>query len=784
MVRVILSTIRSRLVWIGVVSVVVAEGVGIAGAVASPPEPTSSGTITTIAGGTGSGPATSVDFQQPCGLAASGGQLYVGEGSSVVQRISESTGWLTTAAGTGVQALLGPPASGSPATQANLSWPCAIAADSAGNLLISQETSVYAAAARSGTFYGVRMLAGRIYVVAPGGAAAMTVDRFGDLITADSEIRIRAARSGTFYGQKMRAGGTYSISGRIDSAASLAVDSAGNILIADEYGYRVLVLPERSGRFYGRRMTVGHLYVVAGSGKPGSSGDGGPAADARLNRPAGVALDKAGNVVIADLMNNALRVVAESTGTFYGQRMRAGRIYAVAGTGADGVTGDGGPARRAELDQPNSVATDRAGNLVIAGGSLDDLVPDDIIRVVAARTGNFYGRRMRAGDIYKVAGTGYHTFGISGNGGRARRAQLGGWHGLALDASGNLILSDAQNDEVRMVAGRTGTFYGHKVTAGHIYAIAGTGTAGFSGDGGSASAARMHFPVGVVLDHDGNLVISDTFNNRVRVLAARSGRFYGRAMTTGDIYTIAGADTGGFSGDGGPATAANVIDPGPLAFDHQRNLLIGDGSGRLRVLAARDGTFYGQVMKRGDIYTVAGGGKRFTDGGPATSQQLALNFSSGIVVDAVGNIAFTDGVSRVFVVAESSGSFYGQPMSAGDVYVVAGTARQGFSGDGGPATSAKLFGPEGITIDPAGNLLLTDQANNRLRVVAASTGTFYGQPMTAGDIDTVAGSGSFGFSGDGGPADHAAFAAPEALVFDSAGDLIVADGIRVRQITY
>jgi hypothetical protein len=783
-VRVILSAIRSRLVWIGIVGVVVAEGVGIAGAVASPPEPASSGTITTIAGGTGSGPATSVDFQQPCGLASSGGQLYVGEGSSVVQRISERTGWLTTAAGTGVQALLGPPASGASATQANFSFPCTIAADSAGNLLISQDTGVYAAAARSGTFYGVHMRAGRIYVVAPGGPAAMTVDRFGDLIMADGEIRILSARSGTFYGQKMKAGGTYSISRRIDSPASLALDSVGNILIADEYGYRVLVLPERSGRFYGRRMTVGHLHVVAGSGKPGSSGDGGPAVDARFNRPVGVALDKAGNVIIADLMNNALRVVAERSGTFYGQRMRAGHIYAAAGTGADGVTGDGGSARRAELDQPNSVVTDRAGNLVIAGGSLDDLVPDDIIRVVAASTGYFYGRHMRAGNIYKVAGTGDHTFGFSGNGGLARRAQLGEWHGLARDASGNLILSDAQNDEVRMVAGRTGTFYGHKVTAGHIYAIAGTGTAGFSGDGGSASAARMHFPLGVVLDPHGNLVISDTFNNRVRVLAARSGRFYGQTMTTGGIYTIAGADTGGFSGDGGPAAAANLNSPGPLAFDHQGNLLIGDASGRLRVLAAGNGTFYRQAMKKGDIYTIAGGGKSFTDGGPATSQQIALNFSSGIVVDAVGNIAFTDGVSRVFVVAESNGTFYGQPMTAGDVYIVAGTARQGFSGDGGPATSAKLFCPAGITTDPAGNLLLTDQVNNRLRVVAASTGTFYGQPMTAGDIYTVAGSGSYGFSGDGGPADHAAFAAPEALIFDSAGDLLVADDIRVRQITY
>jgi sugar lactone lactonase YvrE len=192
---------------------------------------------------------------------------------------------------------------------------------------------------------------------------------------------------------------------------------------------------------------------------------------------------------------------------------------------------------------------------------------------------------------------------------------------------------------------------------------------GFSGDGGPATSAELYFPQGVAVDGAGNLVIADTTNGRIRVVAASTGTFYSQAMTAGHIYTVAGDGTEGFSGDGGPATSAELGLPRSVAVDGAGNLVIADTTnGRIRVVAA------------------------------------------------------------------SIGTFYGQPMTAGDIYTVAGDGTEGFSGDGGPATSAGLHGPDGVAVDGAGNLVIADTFNQRVRVVAGSTGTFYGQPMTAGDI--------------------------------------------------
>ena len=130
-----------------------------------------------------------------------------------------------------------------------------------------------------------------------------------------------------------------------------------------------------------------------------------------------------------------------------------------------------------------------------------------------------------------------------------------------MDHAGNLVIADTGGDRIRVVARRTGTFYGQAMTAGDIYTVAGDGTAGFSGDGGPATSAELHSPEGVAVDAAGNLVIADTGNNRVRVVAASTGTFYGQAMTAGDIYTVAGDGTGGFSGDGGPATGAELDFP-------------------------------------------------------------------------------------------------------------------------------------------------------------------------------------------------------------------------------
>src|SRR6266568_6698180 len=556
------------------------------------------------------------------------------------------------------------------------------------------------------------------------------------------------------------------------SACGVTVDHSGNLVIADFLHQRIRVVAARTGTFYGQAMTARDIYTVAGDGRQGFSGDGGPATNAELNFPEGVAVDAAGNLLIAAVGNNRVRMVAARTGTFYGQPMTAGDIYTVAGDGTKAFSGDGGPATSAELSLPEGVAVDAAGNLLIADGG------NNRVRVVAHKTGTFYGQPMTAGAIYTVAGDG--TSGFSGDGGPATSAGLS-LRGVAVDAAGNLLIADTFNRRVRVVAHKTGTFYEQAMTAGDIYTVAGDGNFGFSGDGGPATSAELSLPVGVAVDAAGNLLIADTGDGRVRVVAARTGTFYGKPMTAGDIYTVAGTSPQGFSGDGGPATTAKLNFPTEVAVDAAGNLLIADfRNERVRVVAHKTGTFYGQPMTAGDIYTVAGDGTQgFSgDGGTATSAELSSPV--GVAVDAAGNLLIADVFNeRVRVVAASTGTFYGQAMTAGDIYTVAGDGNFGFSGDGGPATSAGLD-PGRVTVDAAGNLLIADIFNRRVRVVAASTGTFYGQAMTAGDSYTVAGDGNFGFSGDGGPATSAELSRPEGLAVDATGNLLIADGDNQR----
>jgi YVTN family beta-propeller protein len=192
------------------------------------------------------------------------------------------------------------------------------------------------------------------------------------------------------------------------------------------------------------------------------------------------------------------------------------------------------------------------------------------------------------------------------------------------------------------------------------------------------------------------------------------------------------------------------------------------------VVAVSTGTFYGVAMTAGDIYTVAGGGGSFADGVRATSAQLDV--PRGVVVDGAGNLVIAllaDG--RVRVVAVSTGTFYGVAMTAGDIYTVAGNGTQGYSGDGGPASSASFNGVLQVALDREGNLVLDDFNNQRVRMVAVSTGTFYGVAMTAGDIYTVAGNGTQGYSGDGGPATSAELNEPEGVAVDGSDNLFIGD---------
>jgi sugar lactone lactonase YvrE len=396
----------------------------------------------------------------------------------------------------------------------------------------------------------------------------------------------------------------------------------------------------RTATFYGQAMTAGDIYAVAGDGGAGDGGIGGPATAAQLYSPDGVVVDAHGNLVISSTRVNRVEVVAARSGRFYGRHMTAGDIYRLAGTGPGfGNPGNGGPAIDSRLAAPQGLAVDQSGNVIIADTGHSE------VRVVAATTGMFYGQAMTAGDIYSVG-----TFFMPG--------------AVTVDGQGNLVVPSG-NSEIQVVAGSTGTFYSQAMTAGGIYTVAGDGTAGYSGDGGPATAAELDGPQAVAVDGSGNLVIADTSNNRVRVVAVHSGTYYGQAMIAGDIYTAGGNGQATYSGDGVPATTAELGLPQGVTQDAHGNLVIADTANRrIRVVAAADGTFYGQAMTAGNIYTVAGSG---ANGAvvACSPDNLALRVNlsepDGLAVDANGNLVIADpGCGFVGILAATSGTFYGQ----------------------------------------------------------------------------------------------------------------------------
>ena len=327
----------------------------------------------------------------------------------------------------------------------------------------------------------------------------------------------------------------------------------------------------------------GTISTVAGNGSPGYSGDGGAATSAEIMNPAGVAVDSAGNLYIADASNYRIRKVAAN-----------GVISTVAGNGNPGYSGDGGPATSATMMHPAAVAVDVAGNLYIAdsgNSSIRKVAVSDTISTVAG--GGIAG--------YSGGSSG----GYSGDGGPATDASLDYPSGVATDLAGNLYIADTYNQRIRKVA-----------VDGTISLVAGNGNAGYSGDGAAASNATLYYPAGVTVDSAGALYIADSANHRVRKVAA-----------SGVISTVAGNGSPGYSGDGGPATMAMLMHPAGVAVDAAGNLYIADSSNnRVREVAA-DGT----------ISTVAGDGAR----------NVSLYDPSSVALDPAGNLFIADAYNQL-----------------------------------------------------------------------------------------------------------------------------------------
>jgi hypothetical protein len=741
---------RARGLFAGMLPAAVAMAAIVSGA--PPAEGTATpGIISTQTGGPGRGLVHNVAQEANWVATGPDGSVYISDVQGVVRRFNGTSTWEKAIAGLGQ--VIGYGGDHRPATRARLGLLGGLALDQHQNVLVADNSNnrVRMIAGVSGTFYGVAMTAGDIYTVAGTGTAGFAGD--GGKATA----------------------------AELSGPQAVAVDGSGNLMISDTNNGRIRMVAATSGTFFGQAMTAGHIYTVAGTGGFGFGGDRGPATSAKLADPEGVSVDGSGNLIIADSFNNRVRVVAATSGTRYGVAMTTGDIYTVAGTGTAAFAGDGGPATAAELYFPNATTVDGAGNLVIAD------FYNNRIRVAAAASGSYYGQAMTAGDIYTVAGTG--AAGFAGDGGPATAANVGFPSAVAVDRSGNLVITLPYTERVRVVAVKSGTFYDQAMTAGDIYTVAGNGLVFESGNTGKTSDAELGSPGGIAVDGSGsgagNYALFDY--GEVRLVAASTGTFFGQAMSQGRIYGIAGNGRPGYTGDGGPATGARVGQPaGGVAFDGAGNLVLADpGNNRIRVVAATSGSYYGQAMTLAHIYTVAGTGTAgyAGDGGSATAAKL--NAPGAVTADAAGNLVLADsGNNRIRVVAATSGSYYGQAMTAGDIYTVAGTGAAGFAGDGGPATSAELQDPLGISIDGPGNLLISDTGNDRVRLAAAAPGTYYGQAVAGGDIATVAGNGVSGFLGDSGQATSAELKSPLATGVDGSGNLLIVDtgNGRVREV--
>ncbi len=587
--------------------------------------------------------------------------------------------------------------------------------------------------------------------------------------------------------------------------------------------YRLVLLSLLGVAYIFAADTTPASYIIQTVAGSDNSGDGGPALSAALSQPEGIAVDRTGNVYVADAAQNRVRKIAPD-----------GSIQTFAGTGVAGFAGDGGPASAALLNQPYGLALDPVGNLYI-----DDL-------------GNARVRKVTIdGTIQTVAGGGSLPAATTGQGGPARSAQLAQPRNVALGSDGSLYISDFGANQIYSVS-----------TSGILSLVAGTGSAGFSGVGTSALLAQLNAPAGLIVDPSGARYFADSGNNRIRkvyhgviitvfttpgptgVALDSSGMLYvaaanyfgtvvqpipgvssGEDLTldpAGDIYVTSGAyvievsmsgvvstiagsgNSPYFGGDGGPATSAQLYSPSGIAVDSSGDWYIADTSNnRIRKVtpAGLMSTFAGTgdpahlnaprsiVIDGSDNLYVADSGnnavRRITPAGTSTTIDSQLSNPVSVAVDPQGSLYIGDsGNNRIVEVtaagvvstfAKIDGPLAVAVDASGDVMVADATQIWKITADG---TTSSLVGgltsPTGLVFAPDGSLLIADTGANVVRRLSMS-----------GVLTTIAGTGTTGFSGDGSLALAAQLNSPAGIAIGANGVLLVADSgnNRIRTLT-
>ncbi len=554
------------------------------------------------------------------------------------------------------------------------------------------------------------------------GVYTLARDTFGNLyIATGADNRVRKVDAVTHIITTIAGTGAsgFSGDGGLATAAKLNFTNVGSPGLAVDKKGNVYIADYNNSRIRKIDASTQKISTIAGNNTNGGySGDGGFATLASLSGPEGIALDTAGNIYFVDNGNNVIRRIDAVT-------LKISTVVGD-GSGITGYAGDGGLATAATLNSPERIAIDAANNLYIA----DEY--NFVVRKVDANTNI----------ITTVAGSGVQGF--SGDGGLALNAAINNLVGIVVDASGNIFIADQGNNRVRKI-----TAADKKITT-----VAGTGAQYYTSDGVLAYNAAIGKPTDVLVDKAGNLLIADFVNNRVRKVDASSNI----------ISTLAGDGSDGFTG--APDALRAQLAPQAITFNTTNgDMLIADGFyyDVRAVNIANSSTIYAGKPSPDPAFASKG---YAGNGLNATFPQVLLNAPVGVAVDASSNVYIADVFNHVIRVINYNSKVINN---------YAGNATPGFAGDGAAATSANLNTPWGIALDKKGNLYIADALNNRIRKVDASTQK----------ISTIAGIGTAGAAGDGAAATAAQLNLPYAVATDTAGNVFIVDrgNKSIRKIT-